>query len=589
MRDVTKLVPRTPPDGMLDWAAFREKDLDKDLLLIETVWAEDTSLEVMLDEWAERKKVRAIRATCSACTESGLLWRGLDGYGEWGFVHPGTWDGDMGGTICVDGDETTCPFCGARVTVRKKADVKRKGWAVAGAAACMSAAVVGRDKLLALTCWHIQRRISAEARRELVAIPVEAYVFGPGGDAAKLMGWQKGYSGTAGYYIQYARAWRQPKEWRENWGNVSTVYGLTPELVAGSCLPHCKMDEYMAERFPARAKNPVAYLRLYQTHPNTESLLLHGLPLVLDELLEEKIGARDWADKNRRGEAVLPEISWTERRPAQMLGLTKEELAMARRMGWGALFWRLFTRAKAAGEPITEQDITNAFCLGDERVLDLVGRGPVGKSLRYLLKQIELYEPEPEDEDLAPDGVVDVSILLDYWSMAEQVGRDLSDPGVRWPKDLLEAHDRMTDAVKQLQERLQAEQFRIRRRVLAKYTFRWGGLLIRPAASQRELVAEGDALHHCVGSYAKRHAAGETAIFFIRRSRAPGAPWYTLELDEEKLEVRQDRGLRNCARTPEVEAFEAVWLAWVRAGTPRDSCGRPMIQDQGKKKEVHAA
>lgn len=61
MKDVRKLVPRTPPEGLLEWAAGAKEELDEDVLLIETEWAEDFRLEVILDEWAQRKKVRAIR------------------------------------------------------------------------------------------------------------------------------------------------------------------------------------------------------------------------------------------------------------------------------------------------------------------------------------------------------------------------------------------------------------------------------------------------------------------------------------------------------------------------------------------------
>ena len=186
---------------------------------------------------------------------------------------------------------------------------------------------------------------------------------------------------------------------------------------------------------------------------------------------------------------------------------------------------------------------------------------------------------EPEDEDPQPEGVIDVSILLDYWRMAELPGRDLADPDVRWPEDLLEAHDRMSDAVTQFEARELASKFRIRRKQLARYAFQWRGLLIRPAASQRELVAEGDALHHCVGTYAKDHANGKTAIFFIRRAKAPRKSFYTLELNEGKLVVRQNRGRRNCARTKEVEELEAVWLAWLKAGAPRDAKGRPVVPE----------
>lgn len=114
MKDVRKLVPRTPPEGLLEWAAGAKEELDEDVLLIETEWAEDFRLEVILDEWAQRKKVRAIRATCSACTESGLLWRSRDGRGDWGFLHPDSWTEGEGGAVCVDGIGLPVPSAGQR-------------------------------------------------------------------------------------------------------------------------------------------------------------------------------------------------------------------------------------------------------------------------------------------------------------------------------------------------------------------------------------------------------------------------------------------------------------------------------------------
>lgn len=95
-------------------------------------------------------------------------------------------------------------------------------------------------------------------------------------------------------------------------------------------------------------------------------------------------------------------------------------------------------------------------------------------------------------------------------------------------------------------------------------SFKAGGLLIRPCASEDELIQEGRELHHCVSSYAKSHAEGKTAILFIRQAKAPDKPFFTLEFDEKNLTVVQNRGLRNCDRTPEVAAFEKAWLEQVR-------------------------
>ena len=86
--------------------------------------------------------------------------------------------------------------------------------------------------------------------------------------------------------------------------------------------------------------------------------------------------------------------------------------------------------------------------------------------------------------------------------------------------------------------------------------------MIRPAASHSELIAEGKALHHCVGGYAKSHADGSTSIFFIRKISAEDTPFYTLEYKNGK--VQQNRGNGNCSRTQEVSDFEEEWLEYIK-------------------------
>ena len=332
---------------------------------------------------------------------------------------------------------------------------------------------------------------------------------------------------------------------------------------------------------------PVPYLRLYQERPNVEGVLLHGLPRVLDDLIRNHTQEHQWAD-NRQGLLELPELDWNQTRPAQILRLTKDELRLAREQDWGELFWSLFLRSRAAGEMLTGQDIVNAFYLGDERVAELPGRGPVAKSIRYLLRQCGQWDDtwipvELEDEDPPADAEIpDIQILLDYWDMSERLGRDLTNDRVRFPHDLIAAHDEAAAQMRQREEADRANQFRIRWHLLRRWAFEADGFIIRPARSQRELDDEGNQLSHCVSTYGKNHAEGKSAIFFIRRKRAPQKSCYTLELDEKTLTVRQNRGLRNCARTPEVRAFEELWLSWVRSGAPRDERGKPVVCRESK-------
>lgn len=594
MERVAKLVSRTPPEGLTDWAPVRD-DLEYWGLVYEAVWVQDNGLEVLLDEGARPRKRKAVEVRCSCCGESRIMpWARTDKqHGGYGFLQE---DEGRGETALVgSGDESVCPICGAPVRVKKAAEIGC-GFFVADETQCMSAAMVGEKKYLALTGWTIQRRIYRNARAELKVIPAEAYVFARD-DCRKLMGWRNSYSGNAGYSITYSLDWSEPQKWHESWGRAGGIFGLTPELVAGSCLPNCKLDVYMESFHAEKPKYPVMYLRLYQARRNVENLLVSGLPMVLDDLLEEARRFGDWELENSKGLPRVKDIRWGEARPDRMLGLTKEELRLGREQCWDAFFWRLFVRTKAQGERLTGEDLQRAFMLGDRNLLELPGQGPVGKSVRYLLKQQERYDwayndPYVYEEDAeelgepVPGAYSDVTTLLDYWAVCRALGRNLDDVQVRFPRNLIEAHDaaleqrRIAEAKKS--DAALAPRFRIRRRQLAKYIFEADGLKIIPAGSRAELQKEADALHHCVWTYAGRHAEGKTAIFFIRRTVEPWKPYYTLELDEKKLTVRQNRGLRNCGKTKEVQDFEELWISWVLAGAKRDERGKPVLTEKGK-------
>ena len=153
----------------------------------------------------------------------------------------------------------------------------------------------------------------------------------------------------------------------------------------------------------------------------------------------------------------------------------------------------------------------------------------------------------------------------DYMQECTQLGLDLDDREILFPKDLRAAHERTMAQISF--EKNKADQERFQKAVdrLEKYAWRKGGLLIRPARTQEELAEEGKALHHCVCGYIQRMAEGETAIFFIRKADAPDTPYFTLEL--QKKRVIQCRTARNASYTqcPEVLAFVQEWERTVAA------------------------
>lgn len=171
--------------------------------------------------------------------------------------------------------------------------------------------------------------------------------------------------------------------------------------------------------------------------------------------------------------------------------------------------------------------------------------------------------------------------LRDYWNDCEKLNLDLKREDILLPSDLAQAHQRTIDALAEARRQKKLEETREAQKKFEKhlkklerdFAFESGNLLIRPARSHAELIDEGSALHHCVATYAKKHLSGQTVIFFIRKKSEPDKPFYTLEYNPKTESIVQCRGLHNCGKTPEVEAFVDAWSGYIR----------------NKKKKSHAA
>lgn len=155
-----------------------------------------------------------------------------------------------------------------------------------------------------------------------------------------------------------------------------------------------------------------------------------------------------------------------------------------------------------------------------------------------------------------------VGFCADYWKDAERAGLDLKSEVVAFPHSVTEAQARATAAIRYKEDAALRGKFEKMAKRLQALRWEYMGLIITPAESEEQLILEGKALGHCVGGYGKAHCNGES-IFFIRRTESPRESYFTLQLDTATGKVLQNRGRHNCARTPEVEAFEQAWLCQV--------------------------
>ncbi|MDL2288939.1 PcfJ domain-containing protein [Oscillospiraceae bacterium OttesenSCG-928-F05] len=297
--------------------------------------------------------------------------------------------------------------------------------------------------------------------------------------------------------------------------------------------------------------------------PQVENLVVQGVSVLLSEMLENEHRGGSYEFSVKKAFSNQPFrglVNWKEKSPAKMLGMTREEFRRCAKGKWDTDTLQFWQSEKENGRVLTDAEIKLAKSIGYHECRWMVARDlDWMKGARYIARQ------------KAKDKRADMNIFKDYWRIAEQVGEDMTLTAVRFPPHLMRAHDRVED-VRQWQEEAKKKEEREARAhlftelytALEPLSWEYDGIFIRPVKDELELSAEGKQLHHCVGSYAQTHIKGDQPIFVIRKADEPNTPWYTLQLNVKKLDVVQNRGLRNCDRTKEITEFELRWLAHIR-------------------------
>lgn len=152
----------------------------------------------------------------------------------------------------------------------------------------------------------------------------------------------------------------------------------------------------------------------------------------------------------------------------------------------------------------------------------------------------------------------------DYLNDCVRLHWNLDDPEVLFPRDLAAAHQRSIEQVKYEATKEAEKEFQETRAKAIWQEWELGDLLIRWPISGAEIVAEGQALHHCVGGYVQRAANGTTTILFIRQKSEPEKPFFTLEWCGDR--VVQCKGIKNFDYRQEkkVSDFVDAWLEHIQ-------------------------
>lgn len=165
----------------------------------------------------------------------------------------------------------------------------------------------------------------------------------------------------------------------------------------------------------------------------------------------------------------------------------------------------------------------------------------------------------------------------DYYAALRELGEDMCDPALLLPRDMLAMHDRKIEEARLVKAQHEAQRQAARvadfqAKTLPKlqkaYVFRAAGLVLRPFETAAEIIAEGKALHICIGSYVDRYITGGTVICCLRRAEEPDVPWRAVEFRVSDGHRWQDRGYKNDRDgiAPGIKRqLRAFWAAYDRA------------------------
>lgn len=315
------------------------------------------------------------------------------------------------------------------------------------------------------------------------------------------------------------------------------------EAVAGTCMKYSAVDIYIDKivNSSQMLNKPWTidwYFNQYRKTPYLEQLLKIGFYQIAKSVMEDH-DCPEFAN----GKTVV-----------ETLGINKLQFNMLRAVGNPKVRDVMILQYAGA---ISQQDFDILRYVHDdgyskmyEKYLDMRRYTTVYKVDKYIHKQKILHDRD----------------YFDYIRWLEEMGYDMRNEFNLYPRDFKRAHDEKSAEYVKFQDKKAKEDIKRFNKLLKKLrketsdaepmNLKIEGLFIRLPDKLDELKAEGECLHHCVGTYRDRVAKGETMIFFIRREEEPDKPYYTLEW---KGKVIQCRGFRNCDMTPEVKAFVEIF------------------------------
>lgn len=306
----------------------------------------------------------------------------------------------------------------------------------------------------------------------------------------------------------------------------------------GTKFQYCMLNEVLKETSRNQIDILLKYLQVYIKNPLIESLVKIGFVKLIVGKLE--------------GDSLYYTCNWRGKNIYKILKINRSELKeiTKAKKQLNAAELKIFQIAKKHKSKMCLEEVSDIACKFGYRIFTLekiLQYVNIDKLMRYFKKQFSI-----KNGVYGNYGAVLIT-YSDYISDIKKLNLDLTNKRILFPKNLMQEHLRTEAEIKYKSDKLLSKKIMVRRESLNKYKFVADGFILRPVRSYKEIINEGKALGHCVASYAKKHAEGETGIFVLRKIEETNKPFYTVEIKNKQ--IIQVRGKANKPMSLEVEKF----------------------------------
>lgn len=315
-----------------------------------------------------------------------------------------------------------------------------------------------------------------------------------------------------------------------------------PAALSDTPWQYCTIADFY-QHFHERMQ-AMPFLRAHLEHPRLEHLSKMGFYSIVSDLAYHTDGK------------ILDE---TQNRTHKILGVAVEDMPFLRDMDTDLAVLKTFqgyTGIKDRQQLLTWQMKNDV----KHNILPILKYITVHKLIRYTERQfLHLCQRKNKYGSIRYQKMQDiVTEYRDYFEMCNSLEYDMKNSFVLYPKDLQKSHDRVQKRFKIKENEQLLKNFKNAVQDAKKHMkFESNGMKIVVPATPGELVAEGNALHHCVGRYTNSVAKKECMILFLRQCTDETKPFYTVEV--RGREIIQVRGVGNSLPTPEVQSFINHW------------------------------